>query len=372
MYWYYQQPVCIHFGQGVLRKLPEVARSLGGKKGLLVTSKSFVRSGASARILQESEGLLAAVFGQVSPNPDVKECDACAALLRQGHCDFVVALGGGSVMDSAKAAATLCLTDDPAARYLGTGEVLPQAHLPLIAIPTTAGTGSEITCVSVLSDHSRGLKSPMSSDGFYPAVALVDPELTYSVPPYLTACTGMDVLCHAIEAYWSRHHQPVCDALAVHAARLVFEYLPVAYAEGRDAEAREKMCEASVVAGLAFTLPKTTSAHACSYPLTNLLGIPHGEACGLTIDYFIRQNAELGCARVHELARLLGYADAGALADAVGALKTALHLRTDLHDLHLSEAQQAQLVQGSKHPNLLNNPVEITESMLRRLYSGLC
>lgn len=372
MYWYYQQPVRIHFGQGVLRQLPDVVRSLGGKNGLLVTSKSFVRRGVAARIVRESEGLLTAVYGQVSPNPDVKECDECAAQLRQGQCDFVVALGGGSVMDCAKAAATFCLTEDSATRYLGTGAVLPQAHLPLIAVPTTAGTGSEITCVSVLSDHERGLKSPMNSDGFYPAVALVDPELTYSVPPYLTACTGMDVLCHAIEAYWSRYHQPICDALAVHAASLVFQYLPAAYNNGYDAEAREKMCEASVVAGLAFTQPKTTSAHACSYPLTNLLGIPHGEACGLTIDYFVRLNAESGCSRVHALARQLGYADATALADAVDALKTALHLRTDLRDFRLSDAQREQLVQGSIHPNLLNNPVEITEPMLRRLYAGLC
>lgn len=372
MNWNYRQPVCIRFGEGVLRQLPEAVRSLGGKKGLLVTSKSFVARGLADDIVQASEGLLAAVFGQVSPNPDVKECDACAALLRELHCDFVVALGGGSVMDCAKAAATVCLTSDSVTRYLGTGLALPAAHLPLIAVPTTAGTGSEITCVSVLSDHERGLKSPMNSDGFYPALALVDPELTYAVPPYLTACTGMDVLCHAIEAYWSRYHQPICDALAVHAARLVFQYLPVAYAQGQDRQARAKMCEASVIAGLAFTQPKTTSAHACSYPLTNLLGIPHGEACGLTVDYFARLNASLGCERVDELARLLGFADAAALADAIVQLKVTLGLRQDLRDLHLSAEQVEQLVQGSKHPNLRNNPVEITVPMLRQLYASLC
>lgn len=372
MNWIFQQPVRVCFGVGTLKQLPQAIRSLGGTRGVLITSRSFVARGFADRIQQQSEGLIVEVYGDVSPNPDVKECDACAALMRKERIDFVVALGGGSVMDCAKAAATVCLTDVSVARFLGTGVALPKNHLPLIAVPTTAGTGSEITCVSVLSDHERGIKSPMNSDGFYPVLALVDPELTYTVPPYLTACTGMDVLCHAVEAYWSRFHQPVCDALAVHAARLVFQYLPLAYMNGRDELAREKMCEASVIAGMAFTHPKTTSAHACSYPLTNLLGIPHGEACALTIDHFIRLNAECGCRRVDDLARLLGYADASALADVVAGLKSTLHLRTDLRDFRLPEERVEQLVQGSKHPNLLNNPIEITETMLRQLYAELC
>lgn len=371
MTWEYQQPVRIRFGNGIIKCLPEEIRQFGGRNGMLVTSPSFVRRGLATQIMAESGGLLSQLYSSVSPNPDVRECDECAAIMRREKCDFVVALGGGSVMDLAKAAATVCLTDESITAYLGTGKAVPSAHLPLIAVPTTAGTGSEITCVSVLSDHSRGMKSPINSDGFYPNLAIVDPELTYSVPPYLTACTGFDVLCHAVEAYWSRYHQPVCDALAVHAVRNVLTYLPVAFEEPENAVAREKMAEASVIAGLAFTIPKTTSSHACSYPLTNLLGIPHGEACALTIDYFMHLNVEHGCTRPDELAKLLGLADAGVLAGKIAAMKRQLGVRTNLHDFNLTEEKLEQLVQASKHPNLKNNPVEITEDMLREMYQTL-
>ena len=132
------------------------------------------------------------------------------------------------------------------------------------------------------------------------------------------------------------------------------------------------MCEASVIAGLAFTLPKTTSSHACSFPLTNIYHIPHGEACGLTLDYFVRINAEgTGEERVEILAKALGFTDANALADAILELKQKLGLRCDLKDLHLGEEQIAELVKISRHPNLYNNPVEITDEMLDKMYRYL-
>lgn len=371
MDWNYAQPVRIKFGNGILKQLGAEIDTLKGTNGLLVTSRSFVSRGMAADICASSGGRLKQVYGKVSANPDVKECDECARLLREGKCDFVVALGGGSVMDCAKAAATLALTDESVTAYLGTGKAVPQPHLPLIAIPTTAGTGSEITCVSVLSDHEHGIKSPINSDGFYPAVALVDPELTLTVSPYMTACTGFDVLCHAIEAYWSIHHQPICDALAIHAARLVMKHLLHTFQHPDDLASREMMAEASVTAGLAFTLPKTTSAHACSYPLTNLLGIPHGEACALTIAHFLRFNATHGCSRVETLAKELGYDSAETLARAIDTLKQATGLRLDLKDLNLTDTQFEALIQGSKHPNLLNNPVKVEEEDLRRMYAAM-
>ena len=371
MNWNYMQPVRIRFGNGLTSYLPEEIKILNGQNGLLITSASFVKKGLSEKLCKMSGGTIKHVYGHVSANPDIMECETCTKILRENSCDFVVALGGGSVMDCARAAATLCLTDEPVENYLATGKQVPQAHLPLIAIPTTAGTGSEITCVSVLSDHRRGIKSPITSNSFYPEVAIVDPELTYSVSPYMTACTGFDVLCHAIEAYWSIHHQPICDALAVHAARLVFTHLLVACQYPKDVTAREKMAEASVMAGLAFTLPKTTSAHACSYPLTNLLGMPHGEACALTIAYFLRFNAKRGCCRIQSLAKELGYDDANSLADAIEQLKIETGMRRDLKEYKLNDKQLEALVQGSKHPNLLNNPVIVSEEDLREMYNTM-
>ena len=229
-----------------------------------------------------------------------------------------------------------------------------------------------MTCVSVLSDHANGKKAPIVSEGFYPAAAIIDPELTYTMPPQVTAGTGIDVLSHAIEGYWSKGHQPICDVLAMHAAELVFKYVYRAYRKPDDEEAREKMCEASLIAGLAFTLPKTTSSHACSFPLTNIYHFPHGEACGLTLDYFIRINAKgEGGERVEEFARRIGFKDAEEMADAVLELKKKIGLRCDLKDLELDDDQIAELVRISRHPNLYNNPVEITDEMLDEMYRYL-
>lgn len=372
MNWEYLQPVKIRFGKGRVSEVRELAEKSGLKNGLLVADSFFFTNGLAEKIIRESGGTITFSFGDLSPNPDVTEVDACAKIIRENQVEFVVALGGGSSMDCAKAAASIALTEDSIRKYHGTGIPIPQKHLPLVAVPTTAGTGSEVTCVSVLTDHANGKKSPIVSDGFYPDYAIIDPELTYSMPPKVTAGTGIDVLSHALEGFWSKGHQPICDACALHAAELVFRYLYQAYQNPSDEESREKMCEASLIAGLAFTLPKTTSSHACSFPLTNIYHIPHGEACGLTLDYFARINAkgEAG-ERIDSFAKKLGFADTNDMADAIYDLKAKMGLRNDLKDLHLTEKQIADLVRISRHPNLYNNPVEITDEMLDEMYHKL-
>ncbi len=371
MMWEYLQPVVIRFGEGVSGKIRQVAKDLGCSKGLLVSDPFFMKSGLAEKIVETSEGVLTGIYSQISPNPEVVEVDACAEQIRESQIDFLVALGGGSALDCAKAAGSICFTEDSIRKYHGTGENMPQKHLPLIAIPTTAGTGSEVTCVAVLSDKELGKKGPIVSNGFYPSIALIDPELTYTLPPYMTASTGIDVLCHALEGFWSKGHQPVCDALALHACKIVFRYLKTVYNNPQDKEARAKMAEASVIAGLAFTLPKTTSSHACSFPLTNLLHIPHGEACGLTLDYFARINADAQNGRVHEFAKELGFKDMYDMADAIHQLKTDIGLRTNLKEFNLTDEQVADLVRISRHPNLYNNPIDITDEMLNEMYQSM-
>ena len=372
MTWNYLQPVKIYFGNGRIDEVGKLAAEVGCRKGLLVSDKFFADNGLARKIMKDSDGMLAGIFCDVSPNPDVTEVDACAEEIRKGSYDFVAALGGGSAMDCAKAASMICLTSDSIRKYHGTGEMVPLGHLPLIAIPTTAGTGSEVTCVSVLTDHANGKKSPIVSDSFYPMCAVIDPVLTYSMPPKVTAGTGIDVLCHALEGFWSKGHQPICDACALHASKLVLKYLYRAYEKPADVEAREKMAEASVIAGLAFTLPKTTASHACSFPLTNLHRIPHGEACGLTLDYFLRINAAAETdGRIADISKALGFDSAEALADAIHELKEKMELRNDLKDLKLTDEQVADLVRISRHPNLYNNPVDITDQMLDDMYQSM-
>jgi alcohol dehydrogenase len=371
MSWNYAQPVTIRFGNGRVKELEDAITQLNGKRGILITSDAFAKNGLAQQITNDSHGLICAVYSHVQPNPDVTECEACIALIKEHQCDFVVALGGGSVLDCAKAAALMATADTPVTAYMAGEMPLPPQSLPLIAIPTTAGTGSEISSVSVLSDHALKIKKPLASPAFFPKIALIDPELTLTMPRHLTACTGMDVLCHAMEAFWSRQHQPVCDSLAINALRLVFENLKTACDAPSNLAAREKMAEASLLAGLSFTVPRTNSSHACSYPLTNDLGIPHGEACALTIDYFLRINAHEDDGRIAMLSRMLGFASPLALADAICRLKRDIGIMPNLKAFNLTDEQIESLVQNSQNPILKLNPVDITPEMLREMYNQL-
>lgn len=366
--WDYMQPVKIFFGNKRIDEIGKLAAQLGCKNGLIVSDKFFDENGLASLIKKKSNGTIKSVFSELSPNPDVAEVDSCSVVIREQNIDFIVALGGGSAMDCAKAASVVGVTGESIKKYHGTGVAVPNTNIPVIAVPTTAGTGSEVTCVSVLTDHSNGKKAPIVSESFYPVYAVIDPELTYSMPPKITASTGIDVLCHAIEGYWSKGHQPICDACAIYATKLVFENLYTAYCEPENPIAREKMAEASVIAGLAFTLPKTTGSHACSFPLTNIYKIPHGEACGLTLDHFTRINGKYDDGRLLTFARKVGFKDVEALADGIYELKSKLNLRLDLKDFNLSNDEIEELVSISRHPNLLNNPVDITDEQLREMY----
>ncbi len=371
MSWNYAQPVTIRFGNGRIKELGDAITRLGGRRGILITSDSFRKQGFIEKTIKDSNGLICTAYSDVKPNPDVTECEACIALIKEHQCDFVVAVGGGSVLDCAKAAALMATADTPVTAYMAGEAALPPQSLPLIAVPTTAGTGSEISSVSVLSDHALKVKKPLATPAFFPKTAIIDPELTLTVPRHTTACTGMDVLCHALEAYWSRQHQPICDSLAINALRLVLENLKTACNEPENLVAREKMAEASLLAGLSFTVPRTNCSHACSYPLTNDLGIPHGEACALTIDYFLRVNAREDDGRIAVLARMLGFASPLALANAIVRLKREIGILPNLKAFNLTDEQIDGLVQNSQNPILKLNPVEITTAMLRKMYNQL-
>lgn len=362
MNWNYKQPVEIIFGRGSLVKLSELTREYNNI--LLVSDPFFKTNGLIDRIKNILGDI--SVFADVSPNPDVSEVNICSREIRKNNIDLIIALGGGSSLDLAKAAS---IAAEDIVPYHNGEKSVPHSHIPLIAVPTTAGTGSEVTCVSVLTNRKTGRKSPIVSESFYPVKALIDPELTYSLSPYMTASTGIDVLCHGVEGFWSKGHQPICDALAVRAIKLVLNNLRTAYKEPFNAEVRERLAEASLIAGLAFTLPKTTSSHACSFPLTSIYHIPHGEACGLTLDYFVRVNGI--DSHTQELVKELGFSSAEEFANEILELKRDLNLRTDLKDLNIDGEGLKKLVELSHHPNMKNNPVEITDDILTDMYKYL-
>ncbi len=373
MDWEYNQPVDIQFGNGSIKDIDKAIQKIKGHKGILVTSPFFVKNNVSDKIISFSENKIQKIYSDISPNPDIHQIAECIELVEEYNADFVVALGGGSVIDAAKVVSLLSYKDGEISEYYSGDLKLLSDSIPLIAIPATSGTGSEVTQVAVISDYENNVKKPLLSSLFYPKIALIDPELTYTLSPYMTAQTGIDALSHAIEAYWSKNHNPISDALAVHAIKNILKYLEVAYRDSVNVIAREKMSEAALIAGLAFNLPKTTAIHACSFPLTNIYHIPHGEACGITLDYFIRHassNKKEGY-RIHELAENIGLKDGFEFADVVENLKKKLNLKLGLKEYNLSEQQISELVEKSHHPNLKNYPIDVSDDDLLDLYNEL-
>jgi alcohol dehydrogenase class IV len=371
MAWHYQQPVDIYFGNHQIEKLGDFLATLDLSDGILVCDRLFVDNGLSKLVLEYAQGRLATVFSDIVPNPTIQNIDDCARMMREQGSKFAVALGGGSALDCAKAACSLARTEHSIREYLFGGKSFTKDRLPLIAVPTTSGTGSEVTMVAVISDPDQNRKLPLASENFYPNYAIIDPTLTISVPPSVTASTGIDVLAHALEGFWSRNHQPICDATALHAARLVFEYLLPAYHDGKNLLAREKMSEASIMAGLAFGQPKTTGSHACSFTLTGRFHMPHGEACALTLDAFARINAEAENGRLQDFARQLGFQDVDEMADRIHQMKQEMRLACTLQEAGINLDELDILVAESFHPNMKNNPVTMDPASMRTLYLNL-
>lgn len=371
---YYVQPVPIDFGIGKLTTLPAIIEKFGFTNGLLISTPSIVANGTAQRMIDASNGTLKEIFSNIQPNPTIDNTDACASIMREKQYDFAVAIGGGSILDCAKIACFVASTDGTTSEYFHKEKPITHRGIPLIAIPTTSGTASEITTVSVLTDTQKDIKAPIASEYLYPIYALIDPELTISCPPHVTAASGIDVLAHALEAFYGKKHQPYTDLAAEHAAKLVFQYLLTSYREPHNLEARAKMSEASVTAGMAFNLTQTAAAHACSYPLTQNFGIPHGEACAFTLAAFWRLNSKdaLVGERLQQFSKRLGFDNAEALADEIDRLKQAMGLRVTLQEVGVhSEQLLDDLVANSFAPNMQNNPVTITSASLKELYRQL-
>ncbi|MGN0533415.1 MAG: iron-containing alcohol dehydrogenase family protein [Eubacterium sp.] len=375
MEWEFNLPVKLIFGNGKRKELKKYIEEIGGTRGVLVCSRSFAKNGLADEFVELSDGLLKAVFSDVRPNPTTDNVDDCVKLMREQKADFAVALGGGSPMDCCKAACAIAKGGDSIRAYHSGGKAVNGAEaIPMIAFTTTSGTASEVTNISVLTDTALNLKNPMNDPAMYPKIAVADPELTLSVPPQVTASTGLDVLAHAIESYWATIHQPICTACSVYSARLVFEWLERAYNNPQDLQAREKMAEASIVAGVAFSHPRTTGSHACSFPLTNIYGVPHGEACAFTLDYFIRFNAQYadGDGRITALARDCGFASPNEMADEITAMKKRMGMRCTLSEIGCTTDEQIRrLTEKSMSMLMTRNPIPLTEENIYEMYLKL-
>ena len=299
----YHVPTEVVFGVGCFDTLGEHSRRLGTRP-LLVTGKNSARKiGALDRALVQLEHV--SVFDAVEENPGTNTCERGAALCRQLGCDHLVAIGGGSPIDVAKAIAGLAVNAGACADHFGS-KGLQAGALPVIAVPTTAGTGSEVTPYAVLVDSVSRTKKTITGKAIFPRIALLDPDLTRHLPRAATISTGLDVLSQSMEGIVSKKSTPVGDALALDACRRVRAYLPRAAAQGEgDIEARGQMLYASMLSGCVIAQSGTTLVHGMGYYYTLECGIPHGLANGLLLGPLFRHNARVAPEKVGSIAEAL-------------------------------------------------------------------
>ncbi|MFA0889460.1 MAG: iron-containing alcohol dehydrogenase [Synergistales bacterium] len=331
----------VSFGPGVSGKVGELAKSLGADRAVLVTDESMERLGISDRIagIMEKEGIETCIFAGVEPEPSVETTDAVAMLAREHDCQLVVGLGGGSCMDVAKAVSVLITNEGSASLYQGLG-LVKNPGVPKIMIPTTSGTGSEVTFTAVLIRKSDGFKGGINDEKLYPDYSLLDPELALTMPPKVTASTGMDALTHAIEAFTSKAASPMSDLFAREAIEKIGRWLRVATWNGSNIEARSEMMLASLYGGIALANAGVGACHSLAYPLGSLFGVGHGVANALLVPYVCRYNALAAPERYYEVASLLDYSPDG-LPLREGALDCAEALHELVEDLGLPSKLKA-------------------------------
>jgi alcohol dehydrogenase class IV len=346
--WYFNSPQIV-FGEDALSHL----EALTGRHAFIVTDAFLAQSGlvSQVRARLDKARLPSTVFAEVEPEPALETARRCAAAMTEKQPDWIIGLGGGSCMDAAKAAWLLYERPDVDPAGISPMETFGlRAKARLITIPTTSGTGSEVTWATVLTDTQEQRKLGLATRELLPDLAIVDPVLVMKMPPALTAFTGLDALTHAVEGFSSGWANDFSDGLCLKAAQLVFAYLPRAVADGSDAEAREKMHNAATIAGLGFGNSQAALAHAMGHSLGALFHMPHGLAVSVCLPYTLEYIAKAGLGRYLDLARFLGLpaadeAAAGlALAGAVRDLMRRLNQPLRLADCGMPQADfQAQL-----------------------------
>ncbi len=303
----FRLPAMVLAGVGSVEKIADEVRRLGGARPLLITDMGVRRAGLADRVL----GLLSAgdlkgeVFDQVEAEPSFENVDLCLEALRRGNHDLVIGLGGGSAMDVAKATAMLSTNGGDLRDCVGVDRVA-QPSLPLIQVPTTAGTGAEVTFNAIFTDRHDHLKKGIVSPHLLAGCAIVDPALTLTTPPGVTAASGMDALTHAIESYTARRATPHTDIYALDAIRLAAAHLRTACYNGSNLEAREGMLMGSFFAGVSLANAGVGAVHALAYPLGGQFGVPHGLANALLLPYVMEANYMADLDRFATVAEAMG------------------------------------------------------------------
>lgn len=364
-------------GTDALDRLPLELSRLNIQYPLIVTDAVLLRSGTVEHVIQRLEGRRHGVYDRVQPEPEIAIAEDCTQVYREGGYDGLIGVGGGSAIDIAKSVAAYVNHDGPLEALFGTDQVKRKGP-PLIAIPTTAGTGSEVTNVAVLSDKQAFLKKGIASDFLLPDVALVSPLMTLTCPRGVTAASGVDALVHAIEAYLSLNASAITDALALGAIRLICQALPKAYANPDHLQAREDMANASLMAGMAFGNAGVAAVHALAYPLGGRFNIAHGVSNALLLPHVMAWNKLACLKRFRDIAEAMGETVTG-LSDreaaevavvAMRALCAAVEIPKGMRDFAVPEdAIPAMAEEASKIDRLMrNNPRKLSLNDIEQIY----
>ncbi len=371
-------PTAIRFGAGRIAELPDACRAAGIERPLLVTDAGLAKleiTGRAMQVLQKG-GLKPDLFAEVKPNPVEANLTAGVAAYRAGGHDGVVAFGGGSGLDLGKLVAFMAGQTRPAWDFEDIGDWWTRADAdaiaPIVAVPTTAGTGSEVGRAGVVTDEATHTKKVIFHPLMMPKITICDPELTVGMPPAITAGTGMDALAHCLEAYCGPSYHPLADGIAVEGMRLVKEYLERAVADGTDIEARAHMLAASQMGSTAFQ-KGLGAIHSLSHPVGAVLDTHHGLTNAVAMPYVLVFNRDAIAERIARLARYLGLARA----DFDGFLEWVLELRQRLQipqtfaDLGVKEDMLDRFAEmAAVDPTAGGNPVKAGVPEMRQMYDA--
>jgi alcohol dehydrogenase len=364
-------------GQGAIEQLSAELTRLDVQNPLIVTDAILLKSGTVDLALAQLGGRHFGIFDEVKPEPEIAIVEDCTRAYRKGNHDGLIAVGGGSAIDIAKGVAAYAEHDGPLNELFGV-DLVKRRGPALIAIPTTAGTGSEVTNVAIFSDKQAQLKKGIVSDYLLPDLALVCPTMTLTCPRSVTAASGVDALVHAVESYISVNASPITDAIALGAIKLIAKALPKAYANPSNLQAREDMATGSLMAGMAFGNAGVGAVHALAYPLGGRFNIAHGVSNALLLPYVMEWNKTACVERFRDIADAMGLrvanlSDKDAADQAVSAmvdLCAAVDIPPGLRSFNVPEdAIPAMAEEASKIDRLMrNNPRRLTAADIEKIY----
>ena len=377
----YHNPTAIEFGWGSLARLPELVKSVGGKRALVVGDPGVVKAGLVDRVVNALGGSVpVTTFTDIESDPDAKSVDAGVELAKARECDVIIGVGGGSAMDVAKVIGVMLTNPGNVRDYAGMGKI-GKPGAPVIAIPTTSGTGSELTIWSVLSEKEKQQKFGVGSVLNCARIALLDPELTMSLPPAITAATGIDALTHALESYVNTVTQPISEAMSEQSMALIARSLRLAVAQPGNKQARSDMLLASTLAAMAFNSTRLGLVHAYAMPLGSRFHIPHGLANAIMLPVVMRYNLPGNLAKFARIAEIFGERIEGlSLRDAaersvvaIESLKADVGITAKLGDFGMTEADvEAVAAEAMLSGNVAVNPRQPTlEAMKAQLRAEL-